>query len=250
MRRILGYGLLGLVAYLAFMVLQFPVTTLFGLLTQRVPSLSLQEVQGSVLQGSARDLRIQGMEFQSLSWQWRPLGLLSGKIRYQVTLEDPSLALTGDLSVNWNRQLAISDLSGHLPLGRIISMFDETSLPLDGILEPNLAILRLSEEGHLRMAQGTVRLVQTQSTLGQPVALGDFVIELTTGDEAILGVVNDNGGPLAVTGTLTLTHDNRYRFVGEIGIRDKNNPHLQQVLSLLGQPGRDGSRTIDVTGTL
>lgn len=129
-------------------------------------------------------------------------------------------------------------------------MLDETSLPLDGILELNLAILRLNEKGRLHAAQGTIRLVQARSTLGQPVALGDFVIELTTRDEAILGDVTDSGGPLKVTGTLTLTPDNRYRFVGEISTRDKNNPHLQQALSLLGQPGRDGTRRIDVTGTL
>jgi hypothetical protein len=75
-------------------------------------------------------------------------------------------------------------------------------------------------------------------------------MELTTGDQGIRGTVTDKGGPVRLNGNLTLTPDNRYRLVGEISARDNHNPHLRQVLSLLGPPGEDGTWKMDITGTL
>lgn len=250
MRRALGYVLLGLIAYLVFMVIQFPATTLFGLLAQRVPDLTLQQAQGSILQGSAHHLRVQDVEIKSLSWRWRPLDLITGRIKYQLTAEDPVLALTGSISMDWNRRFEFHDLSGRLPLTRVISLVNRASPPLEGLLELDLATLRLDEKGLPHTVQGTVRLIRTHTTLGKPVELGDFDIELTTEDQGILGTVTDRGGPVRLTGNLTLTPDNRYRFVAEISARDNDDQHLRQTLSLLGPPGKDGTWKMDVTGTL
>lgn len=250
MRRASGYVLLGLIAYLVFMVVQFPATTVFGLLADQVPGLTLQQAQGSILRGSAHHLRIQDIEIKSLSWRWRPLGLITGRITYQLTSEDPELALTGDIGMDWNRRLAFDDLNARLPLARALSLINGPAPPLEGILELDLATLRLDEQGFPNAAQGTVRLTQTRTTLVEPVALGDFDMALTTEDQGIRGTVTDKGGPVRLNGNLTLTLDNRYRLVGEISARDNHNQNLRQVLSLLGPPGEDGTWKMDITGTL
>ena len=53
MKRFLGYGLLGLLAFLLFLLLRAPAGLVVGLFDERLPGLNVQAVDGTVLKGSA-----------------------------------------------------------------------------------------------------------------------------------------------------------------------------------------------------
>ena len=89
-----------------------------------------------------------------------------------------------------------------------------------------------------------------RTTLGRPLTLGDFAVDLTTAEGAINGDVRDLQGPLTLSGKLSLQSDGRYRFVGQLGLRDDNDPVLRQALQLVGKPLADGRRQVVFNGKL
>jgi hypothetical protein len=81
--------------------------------------------------------------------------------------------------------------------------------------------------------------------------LGAFTVQLTPASpEGIQGAVQDQGGPLALEGTLNLLPDGHYRFAGRAAVRDDDNPALRQAMNLLGPPGGDGRWVLNLAGVL
>jgi general secretion pathway protein N len=248
MRRLFGYGLLGLLAYAVFMVLLCPATILTEWVSRQLPNWSIQNAQGSAFAGTAQGLRLPTTQLESLSWQLRSLPLLKGRIGYYLTLTEPELRLSGTVTLGLDRQLRIAGLNGHLPLLKAISLAGFAAPPLNGNLEVERLELWLDRNGRPQQAQGLLRVLKVHTSLGNSLPLGDFGIELQTQDPAIVAVIQDQGGPLQFTGTLTLDPDGRYRFNGQAAVRDGGNRELYQALSLLGQPGGDGKWSFNFSG--
>jgi hypothetical protein len=250
MKRWLGYGLLGLVAYVVFLLSQLPATLLMDSIAQRVPGFAVQDIRGSVFNGAAQGVRLRGAPIESLSWQWRFLPLFLGRVEYQIGMVDPELRVSGNVAVGLDRQLRITDLTGSLPLAKLMALLGYAPLAISGQVHIDAASLHLVATGLPRAATGALRLLGTRITLGRPLELGDFSAEFSTRDQDIVGNVKDQGGPLELTGALTLTPDGRYRFNGQVGIREQSNHELGQALSILGRPGADGKWKLNFTGTL
>lgn len=250
MKRVLGYVLLGAIAYAGFLLALTPAAWPLGLLAARLPDLTVEQAHGSVLYGRAREIGLRGVEIASLAWSWRPLALFSGRVEYSFTLtKEPGLYLKGRAAMGLDRRLDVERLHGYLPVAEAIALAGHTPPSLLGEVRLELAELRLDAAGRPQAAQGEVHLIDARSTFPR-LKLGSFDLDLATGEEGIVGSVRDAGGPLELTGTLTLTPDGRYRFSGQAGARDPANRELQGILHLLGRPGRDGKSRIDISGAL
>ncbi len=250
MKAALGYGVLILAAWVVFMVLLFPAPALLGLAAQRLPALQVRAVEGSALDGRVEDVRLNGLNLASLDWHFDPKALLKGRLGLRLTAREPQLDLNAGVSVGLNRDLEVGDLQGRLSLPRATTLFRLPPLPLDGELELDLAQLRVDAQRRPLAARGAARLLNARTTLGRSLELGSFRVELTTVESGILGTVGDEGGPLALTGTVTLNPDGDYHFQGEVGTRNGANPQLRQALGILGRPDARGNWRIDYSGRL
>lgn len=247
--RVLGYTLLGVAAYGFFLLAQAPGTLLFGLVAEQLPGLTVRQLEGSALYGSARDVGFQSVQVENLSWHWRPLALVTGKVDYRLMLSEPQLHVEGTIGADLNRRIYVNDLNGRLPVAKLAELMGPASLAMTGHLELDVALLRLGKHGLPQAAQGTVRLLDARSSFPR-LEFGNFGMTLTTEQETIVGLIKDEGGPLEFTGTLTLSPEGRYRFNAQIGVRRKTNRELQGILSLLGRPDSDGKWRINLSGTL
>lgn len=252
MKRVLRYGLLGLLAFLLSLLLLAPASMITGLLAERLPGFSVQTVEGLASEGSARGVHWRGARIERLNWNWQALALLTGWLELRLGIDDPEIKLIGNAAINPGRRLRFRDLSGRLPLGRLGALAGYTKLPLQGVVEFNLRDLYLNAAGQPQTANGVVYLLNARTTLGQPLNLGDFIVQLTPANpEGIQGAVKDkDDGPLALDGTLNLLPDGRYRFTGQAAVRDAGNPALRQAMSLLGPPGGDGRWALNFSGVL
>jgi general secretion pathway protein N len=250
MRRLLLYGVLGLIGYGVFLLIQLPASQLVGLMSRQVPGLTIQEAQGTAIDGGARGVRWGDRELPDLSWRWRPSGLLSGRLAFRLTAAEPRVDLESIVGINPLRRVRITDLRGAAPLSRVIGLVSRAPLLIEGELELAVQELRLSPTGSPTLLEGLVRLLNVHTSLGRDIALGDFRATFVTHEETISGDVSDLGGPLAFTGNLTLTPDGRYRFTGTLSVRDNNNLDLRQALAFLGRPDANGRWPLDFSGEL
>jgi hypothetical protein len=246
MKRLFGYGLLGLLAYVIFLVLLCPATLLTEWVSRQLPGCSVQNAQGSVLAGTAQGLRLSTTQLDSLSWQLCFLPLFRGRVGYYLTLTEPELHLNGTVTMGLDRQLRIVDLNGHLPLHKAVSLTGFAVPPLTGKLEVERLELRLDRSGRPQQAQGLLHVLNVHTS--NSLLLGDFGIELQTQNPTIVAAIQDQGGPLQFTGTLTLDADGRYRFNGQAAVRDRENRELYQALSILGQPSGEGKWSFNFSG--
>ena len=253
MKRFLGYGLLGMLAFLLFLLVLAPATLVTDRLAKRLPGFSAQTVEGLATEGSARGVQWRGVRIERLDWNWQALALLTGWLEFRLHVDDPESQsnVSGNVAVNPGRRLRGHDLMGQLPIARLAALAGPSRLPLQGVVKFNLQELILNAAGRLYRADGVIYLLNARTTLGQPLNLGDFTVQLTPAmPEGIQGAVKDNDGPLALEGTLNLLPDGRYHFTGQAAARDASNPALRQALNLLGPPGGDGRWALNFSGVL
>lgn len=251
MKRVLGHGLLGLLAFLLFLVLLAPASLVADRIGERLPGFSAQTAEGTVTEGSMRDLRWRGVRIERLNWDWRPLALFTGWLEFRLDTDDPEAKLTGNAAVGWDRRWRFQDLAGRLPIAKLGILAGRPKLPLQGVVEFSLRDLYLNAAGRPQSAYGVVHLLNLRAILGQPLNLGDFVVQLAGADpEGIQGTIRDKDGPLALDGTFNLLPDGRYRFNGQAAVRDPGNRALLQAMNLLGPPGGDGRWALNLSGVL
>jgi hypothetical protein len=183
LKKYLGYGLLALFAYGIFMIIQLPATVLVDLAARHLSGFAVQNVQGSIIQGSARHIQLEKAQFESMTWQLRFLPLLSGRLEYRFTaVETPDTRLQGIARMGLDRRLHINKLEGRLPLPKAIALAGRPPPPLNGELQLDITGLQLDKEGHPQAAYGTARLINAYTSFGRTLELGDFSAELNTQD--------------------------------------------------------------------
>jgi len=252
MKSILGYSLLGLLAFLLSLLLLAPATVVTHLLSARLSGFGAQVVEGLATNGIVRGVYWRDIQIERLAWRWQPLALLTGGLAFGLDADDPQLKLVTSAAIGLDRRIHFREMNGRLPLSKISALARQPKLPLQGLVEFSLRDLYLNTAGLPLMAEGVVHLRNLRVTLGQALNLGDFTVRLTPNQpEGIQGVIKDDGGPLALDGILHLAPDGRYRFNGQAAIRDiSSNQPLRQAMNLLGSPGSDGRWILSLSGIL
>lgn len=251
MKRILGYGLLGVLTFVLSLLLLAPAALVTDRIAEHLPGFSVQTVEGLATEGSARGIQWRGVRVDRLNWNWRAPALWTGWLEFRLDADDPEIKLSGKVAVNPGRRLRLRDASGRLPLARLSALAGQLWLPLQGVVELNLRELSLNAAGRPQTADGVIHLLNTRIALDQPLNLGDFRVQLTPASpEGIQGAVEDHDGPLALEGTLNLLPDGHYHFAGRAAVRDDGNLALRQAMNLLGPPGGDGRWALNFSGVL
>jgi hypothetical protein len=247
----LGYGLLGLIAYGFFMLVQFPASVLADWLTRTVPALTLQQVSGSAIQGGAQNVRLQDIRLPSLTWRMRVLPLLLGRLEYRVSVSETDVQLDAVVGTGlFNQHWRVTDMEGQLPVPKALSIISQIPAPLNGEITFANADVSWDNEGAVYAADGTVGFVNTRTTFADPFQIGSFNAELSAESPNLLAAVEDSGGPLEFSGMLSLAPDGGYQLVGRASLRDTADNRLRDTLNLLGQSSGDGQWQLDLSGVL
>lgn len=252
MKNALPYSLLGLLAFLSFLLLLAPANLVTEQLAKRLPGFSVHTVEGAATDGSVQGLSWRGVRIDRLQWKWQPLALLAGWLEFHVNIDDPEMKLAGMAAIDASQRMRFRDLTGRLFFTELTVLAGQPKLPLQGIIEFDLTDLHLNPARHPLSASGTIHIAGLRITLGrQPLILGDFTAQISSADpEGIQGTIKDNNGPLILEGTFGLLSDGRYRFNGQTAVRDANNHALRQAMNLLGPSDGDGRWRLSLSGIL
>ncbi len=245
MRRLRPYLALGLAVFVLAAVASLPA----ALLSRGLPSrVTLEGVSGTLWDGAATTLRLDGAALGALDWTLSPWALLRGTLAGQVVLTRPDGHLNGHLVLHADGALEASSLTLDLPLTTLHPEHDAKTW--DGRIRGQVAYARL-DLGWPVALQGHFDLLHLHAPQS-PDDLGSFVLDFDPRDAkptALLGRLHDTGGPLSVTGQLRLEQSRAYQLDGDVAAHGVISEDLTRTLAFFGSPQPNGSRPFTITGT-
>ncbi|MCH8308465.1 MAG: type II secretion system protein N [Proteobacteria bacterium] len=209
--------------------------------------LKLGGISGSIWRGAAAQGSAGGVYLTNIKWRFRPLGLLTGKLQFATSGNPASGFFDADIALGAGGSFTLSDVAAAVPLSALADAF-----PLSGIEgDVSLQFEELVIKGGVPVeATGTINIANLVSRYLAPTPLGDFRAEFQTADDGILGSVEAVSGVLELAGTIRLTQDRNFKFVGQVAAKPNAPLSITQQLQFLGTPNSRGQREFRLEGQL
>ena len=250
MKRWIGFAALALATYLISLIVALPAADAYQWFLAR-PQLRAYGVSGTVWNGHADAVISSGQRLDDVSWSFRPGALLSASLGYATDAALPDGHFSGDARISPSGRVTLSDAKLSTALGPVIQSLGSRPLPIkfQGRVEAVLKHLTLKNR-HIESADGAIAINNVEIQTGQGLSLGSFGIRVSDGKDGIDGKIMDRGGPLQVTGTVTLKKDGAVDLRINVKTKPSAGDDLKKALGFIGlrQPDRGG--LIHITGNL
>jgi general secretion pathway protein N len=250
MRRWTGVLLFGLAAYVVALLATLPAERAAewgaDLARDGGVRVAANGVSGTAWSGSAASTTINGIVLGRAEWSLSPWWLPLGRAQVHWRMEPEGGYVEGDTFMSAGR-MQVRNAQGALPAPLLVSYFARAPalVSVDGKVTLRIEEL-VRRDGNIESANATV--LWTQAALVQPVAvrLGDLKVEFSPGAQgALSGKLSDGGGPLALSGNLTITPDMAYRLNATLAARAGADTALVNALPMLGRPdGKGGNQVV------
>ena len=235
----------GLLTFVAAFIALFPARVAYNWFAP--PAVQLSGLQGSIWSGSAAEMSAAGLYLRDLEWRLRPLRLFTGKLAASVEASPSSGFVEADVAISVGGTLLLSDVNGSLPLSDFASL---ARMPgLAGNASVQFEELRV-RDGLPVAARGTLAVADLVAPLVDPASIGGYRAEFVTDDNAVIGSVEDVNGVFDLAGSLTISADRNYQFLGKVAATDGTSEKLQRQLRFLGTPNERGQHDIRLEGQL
>jgi len=243
---------LGLGAYIAFTLVQFPAG--IALRWFAPPNISFAGVAGTLWSGSAATCSVEGFTVEGLRWDLRPISLLVGRLSADVEARIPDGFVSGNVAASPS-SVSFSGVRAATSLPALAGI-----LPVRGLRgQANVALEQLVlENGWPATAVGELKLAGLETLplisdgSGAYVPLGDYTVSFVPAPEGQLAATFvDNGGPLEVNGTVSLDTQRVYMIDALVEPRAGANAMLVEGLKIMsGEPDAEGRRRFNLSGSL
>lgn len=148
MKRLLLYTGIGLIAFLAFVLVFAPASAAWLLIHDEVenafPELRVYSVEGTIWSGSSQ-LQYQAFPVSRLSWRLKPRALLDGEADLDLTVSGEGLAFEGTGVVDSTRA-KVRQLTGYLDSNYINTASQDYGLTFSGRLTVNRLALETDRQ--------------------------------------------------------------------------------------------------------
>lgn len=204
-------------------------------------------IQGTAWRGRADAISVNGVYVGDVSWQIKPLRLLTGQASYFVKGSPASGFVEGNVGVKIGGKLVVSELAASLPL-KLFSQSLRIS-GLDGVA--NLQFDRIEVVAGLPVAaSGTVRINELVAPRLSRESIGGYEAEFFTQEDGIAATVEDTDGMVDLAGSLQVGDDRSYQFLGKIAAKPGAPTSLTRQLEYLGSADERGQRELRLEGVL
>ncbi|MEW8027243.1 MAG: type II secretion system protein N [Candidatus Thiodiazotropha sp.] len=247
-----SYLLIGLGGYLIFLLAGMPAQHIMGwaLADNGKLPFSYATMKGSLWRGKMEAINYQGTPLDKLKWRFAPIGLLLGRISFDLELRH----MNNKVDTNFARTLGggfqLKNVEGQLPASMIAKMADLNQISVEGDVELNLSHVAIETE-RVTSAEGEIKWLNP--ALLSPFSLkeGNLKAEVTTDDNGSINIkINDLGGGTSVDGELSLSNEGNYNLSGAIKPGAESDPGLSSALKAVAKSQPDGSYRISFSGSL
>ena len=239
-------AILGAVLFLVFLVALIPARVAIGWIAP--PNVVLNGVTGTIWNGSAAQLGVNGKLVGRLRWSDGSWLTLIGRPSWQVELDRSDGFLRGHVGATMGGSLRARDLEGATSLPAL------KGLAPVGNSEGDISI-RLDEiavdVGLLERISGRVVIDRLRPPGLREGDLGTLMVSFTGDDEAPLtSLIENEGGPITVVdGRIVLQPDGSYEIGGRIAATEDAPRDISQAMQFMGSPDADGYREFSLAGS-
>lgn len=206
-----GLLLLMVLTVVVALIITFPARIAYQWISP--PFVQVSGIHGTVWNGGAREFATNGVYLNELTWRMRPLALLTGQARYDISGTPVSGFFASEVTLSLGGTLTLSNLSASVPL----QMFEAASkvAGLRGTASLQFERLELAA-GRATAMDGTVDVANLVVPLIGDMPLGGYRAEFYTQNNGIVASVEDTDGIVDVAGSLQLNPDKSYAFRGQV----------------------------------
>jgi general secretion pathway protein N len=212
------------------------------------PNIQASGLEGTLWQGHARRLQVQGFNLGKVGWTVRPLALLMGRLQSDVTISQADLHGHVKVGRGFN-SIRLSDMHVEARAQLFTRLVSSYGINIDGRVKADAPIMQFDDRGPQAM-DGVI--VWHDARLASPakVRLGDVNVTLEqTGDFAIANLSN-TADALRVTGKAHLEPGWKYQATLRVQPTPSTPQEIRNVLPYLGRPDSRGTVTLNWQGTL
>ncbi|MES9939625.1 MAG: type II secretion system protein N [Candidatus Thiodiazotropha sp. 6PLUC2] len=241
-----SYLLIGVVAYLLFVLIELPAQHVLGWATAgtKQPPFTYGTIKGSLWRGKMEAVTVHGIPVDKLKWRFTPTELIFGNIGFDIIVNHAGQELEGNIAIGSGDQIQIEDISGEIPASMIPPMIDLSQIGVGGNVSLDVQQLTLTKN-QITAVEGEIQWLD--SSLKGPFALkvGDLKADLSTGQKGeVKARIKDLGGATSVDGELSLTTDGNFQVKGQIKPGTDSDPRLGSALKAISKQQSDGSYRI------
>ncbi|HEX7027296.1 MAG TPA: type II secretion system protein N [Gammaproteobacteria bacterium] len=256
MKTAIQLTLLGLAAFLVFLLISAPAAILTKAVEHYTPA-RFQNVSGTVWRGAADRFELPGASMGPVTWTIKPAAFLRGVLSatLQVGTEAQASELLGSASLEVGLSGVVTVTQAHANVDAAWA-FMQAAVPIAATGELELAVEQLVLDPQKPLPKVHAELQWLNAGVNYPNVydLGGYRLLLDHQPEdepqTIVGAINDIDSPLKINGTVELDSGYNYTLNANVSTTPAASPDIQRVLPLLGNQKPDGSVDIRRQGNL
>lgn len=235
----------GLLTFVTAFIMMFPARAAYNWFAPT--EVRFSGLEGSIWSGSAAEASIAGLYFRDLRWRLRPLRLFTGKLAASIEASPSSGFLEARVALGFGGDVTLTNVSGSLPLSAFATI---ARMPgLGGDTSVQFAELRI-RDGLPIAADGTLAVANLVAPMVDPAPIGGYRAQFFTEDSAVVASIEDVNGVFDLAGSLTISADRNYQFLGKVAATGDTSDKLRRQLRFLGSPNERGQHEIRLEGQL
>jgi general secretion pathway protein N len=243
---------LGVICFVAFLIVTFPAHVVFSFLLPG--SIQSFGVAGSIWKGSARIINVNNFQLRNTEWDINLSRLLIGQVGGDFKARWGGGFAEGFGSISGAGTLRLENTQAGFDLGSLNGI---AGLPqVGGQISTMINELELINNWPQRL-EGTIDISNLSSPMmgqGKAGLIGNvsatFTPESESSSDGITGLIKDAGGPLEISGELVLTPPGNYALNTRVKARANAPSSLKNNLSFIGKAERDGSYKFELAGDI
>jgi general secretion pathway protein N len=236
----------GVAAFLVTLLAIVPASVVSVFLPATV---TLGITSGTLWNGAADSLVVNGQSLGGLRWKFHPLQLVRARLAFDAELMRSDGQVKGRIALGPGRRYQARNLEIHLPLSALPPGIAPRGW--SGMLRAQLESLEIAPQATPRVV-GTIEARSLRAPPPNGAAVGSYSVAFdaaSTQAGKLVGQLRDLEGPMQVAGTLTLAADRSYVIEGLVAPRAGASQSVTDTLRFLGAPDAEGRRPFSVAGT-
>lgn len=245
------YWITGILALAFFLIINTPATLVINSIKDQLPQIKIQNVSGSIWQGSARQITVQSRYiFKNVEWSICIAHLLLAEACIELDAMYNENPLSGQVSMGLDNVIQAKNLKTTMTAQALSQIVTMPMGEITGDISVDLETLNW-QQGGVPSITGLIKWNKASITIAETAQLGDIIVNLTESEESPINAeFSNSNGQLAIAGTASLKTTTDYQLDLTLTPNNLASKNLKGSLRLFAKPQTNGSFLIKSNGNL